>query len=392
MKKTMLVLVLAGTLLIVNAVVGSSFLNNMIKSEKISYQDTLSTPIVPILFDRTSTENLSSVPNLITEPEISTISLKDYFAEVVTQEDIELFYNWADNSHNAKSLETRELTDEESKRKLVLSDKYEYDSLRPEKPLPLVFGDYDFYFDIKNDTYHYPEREMTDEEILQWIDNTAKINYALGLRYELFNTNPKPSSKDITEEEALTKAKISLKKIFDFDVDKSSLSTFISFSTVGPTEKGEWSIFLSPYKMNTLLANGETYWTYNVSVDSLTGDVVYINGRSSSYQRTSLTTDTRNDILEDDNWVHTAKSIVTDKIGETRKIKNIFIDNKYYGGLVVDGTDPENIKWVEEKSNEAGMVFVVVELEDASKYIITLFNPDKALCSVSYDSNNSYKN
>lgn len=395
MKKKVLattcVLALAGALLTANAAAGSSFLNNMVKAEGNAYHNSGSESIIPISLEGTVKEKNSpaSVPNLTTEPEISEDTLYEYLSKVVTPEETQLYYNWADNSHNAKSLETRELTDEESKRAFILRDQYDYDGLRPESPLPLVPGDYDFYFDIENDTYHYPDRAMTDEEILQWIDLGARLNYALGLRYDLLyaDQNPQPSSKDITEEEALDKAKINLKKLFDFDLDKSSLSVSISFSTVGPAERGEWHIFLAPYKMNTLLANGETYWTYNVSVDSLTGDVTDTSGRCSTYERTPLTADTRNAVSEDNSWVETARAILTEKLGETRKINNIFVDNKYYGGRIADGAAPENIKWVEEKSNEAGMVFVIAKLDDGSKYTVTLFNPDQALGGVSYNNN-----
>lgn len=87
----------------------------------------------------------------------------------MTAAQIQQIYDFIDKAEDPHT-SGREETQSEINRRQVLDDKYVYDGLRPKQQLPLKAGQADLYLDLETNTYTYPERSMTDEELLQLID------------------------------------------------------------------------------------------------------------------------------------------------------------------------------------------------------------------------------
>lgn len=302
----------------------------------------------------------SNVPVLKVEAKNPVSTIKEYMEKTLTDEDIQLIYNYADNNTNAGPLSNRKMSDQEVKRMRVLTDQYTYEGIRPEKELPLKAGDYNFYFDINKDTYYYPIRPLTDEELLQYIDWIEKINYTLSKRIVPL----KPDTKDITEASAVKKAKESISKLYDGDV--SELEMFVSYMKLGPEQKGVWFVLFQPYMFNQVDASGETYIKYDVTIDSLSGAVIDSSRFISKNKLTPIPTRVSEQIKHDQSWITRAKTIVTEKQGEERSIVKAsrIQDDKY---------------------DKRGIVAISIELEDGSKYVAEMKYPQKILRSLLYE-------
>lgn len=73
---------------------------------------------------------------------------------------------------------SRKMTESEQERMKLL--RYEYENgLFPEGEISKEVVEGGFYYDIATRTYMLPERELTDEEILQILDMWAKVDYSL---------------------------------------------------------------------------------------------------------------------------------------------------------------------------------------------------------------------
>ncbi len=350
----------AFALLALNAVAVPAIVNNLEKTKVVAMPQKAEKP-VPV------SEN---VPNLKVAPIIPVSTVSDYMRQTLTQDDLQAIYKMVDSWKNEAEGGTRDMTEDEIKRRIKLEDRYVYDGVRPQKKLPLVKGDSLFYFDSATEMYYYPERALTDEELLEFIDFSSRINYALALRYA--PQAPKPSEKDIKEAEAVQIAKSSVEKLFD--VDTSLLDIQGSFNNNGPTKKGEWFFTIAPYKQNTLRANGETFFTYVVMIDSLTGDVTDITKLCSTYKMIPISEDAEKEIRKaQDTWIKIAEQIVKEKQGDSRKIVK--------AEIVV-----ENNKLINGKR---GYVDILVEVADkdqvSGRYTVSLLYTDKSLHCLSFE-------
>jgi len=380
---TLGVLALSSTLLIGNAAAGSAIMNNMVKTEEDSNQgvERLSTAPLSHTTQTKESEAPASVPNLKVEPDVPVKTSEEYLENDITEEELQMIYDYMDNSWEEADT-TRDQTDDEINRRRILKDQYDYDGLRPQSKLPLAKGNSDFCFDLKTQTYYLPDRALTDEELLQFIDWTARIDYAFNLRNE--DILPQPGAKDITKEEAIAKAKDSFKTIFDVDV--SGMDVVANFNESYPTNKGEWYIMFAPHKMETLIANKEAFWYNDCVIDSLTGDLMQISRWcSTDYDKTTNEDDTQsflNDqsILSDDSWIEKAKNAITEKWGEKRKIKDAVVKIS----PIESSDDVENGKSTVSSGGIVRVVSVLITLEDDSAYRVTLSYPDQTLRNIEY--------
>lgn len=371
-KKTFLgavtLVVVVGTALCVNGATVSTYINNLTNVAELPQQTafTVQTPPVTSVSDK-------EILKLKVDMPTKAPSLNDYLAEVITEEEKELYYYWADNSQNVVSIANRSTTEDEDKRVLVLRDKYTYDGARPQQPMPLKPGEYELYFDIKNDIYYYPSRILTDEEILQIIDQNERLNYVLSLRNPI--SFSAPLADELSKDDALMTASESVKKLFDADT-----SLLESEAAYADEESGDmdnyWFIVFKPYKENTLMAKGETYWWYAVTVDSKTGVVLDTTAFCSTAKHNSLPTGEIKTIEADDSWITRAKSVVTDKLNETRLIKSATID--------LSGKEAGGVNSIIPTNAERGIVGVVITLEDNSYYTVELRYPNQELRCVTY--------
>lgn len=302
----------------------------------------------------------SKIPVLKVEAPIPATTVQEYLEQTMKDEDIQQIYHYFDDIKVGAEASNRKMTDQETTRLKVLKEQYNYEGIRPQKPLPLKEGNYSFYLDLNKATYVYPERLLTDEELLQYIDWYSRVNFALSKRI----VEPQPDTKDISEADALAKAHDSVTRLFDVDVSK--LKVTASYNKFGPGQIGEWFVLFQPYNVETLQASGETYFMYDVFIDSLTGNVIDTTLFNSNYKRTPITAVMKEQISQDHSWLDAAKSIVREKQGETRKITNASII--------------EDVKY-----DQRGIVAITINLEDGNKYITELRYPEKTLRCLLYE-------
>ncbi|RXZ81903.1 hypothetical protein EBB07_12915 [Paenibacillaceae bacterium] len=302
----------------------------------------------------------SKAPVLNVDSSVPVSTVKQYLEQTMTDEEIQNIYHLIDNITQGNETGNRNMTAEENKRLKVLKEQYTYDGLRPEKPLPLKEGKYEFYLDMEKGSFVYPKRALTNEELLQRIDWSARVNYASLKRV----VQPQPDSKDIKDADAIVKAVESVSKLFD--VDLSKLDVMTSYNKMGPDQKGIWFVHFQPYKAEVLQENGKTYFMYDVYIDSLSGTVVDTTIFHSTYKRTPITAEAHKKISQDKSWFAAAKSVITEKQGEKRAIAGM--------SLISD-----------DIYDKRGVVAVSIKLEDGSSYIAELRYPEQTLRCLIYE-------
>ncbi|GIP26601.1 hypothetical protein J23TS9_17310 [Paenibacillus sp. J23TS9] len=302
----------------------------------------------------------SKIPILKVESPVPVTTVKEYLEQTMTDEDIQQIYHYFDNIKVEAEASNRKMTDQEAKRLKVLKEQYMYEGIRPHKPLPLKEGNYSFYLDLSKAAYVYPKRLLTDEELLQYIDWYSRVDFALNKRI----VKPQPDTKDISEADALAKAHDSVTRLFDVDVSK--LEVTASYHKFGPGQIGEWVVHFQPYNAERLQASGETYFMYDVFIDSLSGNVIDTTLFNSNYKRTPITAPMKEQIKQDHSWIDAARTIVREKQGEARVItKTSFIEDVKY--------------------DQRGVVAISISLEDGNAYIAELRYPEKTLRCLIYE-------
>ena len=349
---TLAVLLFSGSVLAVSAMIVPGFVNT-----------TATAKSIPTVQDSSNQTLASSkTPVLKVEAEKEKTTLSDVYKELqqlMTQEELQQVYDFADKPDN-EITESRQMTEDEVNRRLILQDQYLYDGLRPKKPLALKPGQAEYYFDLNKNKIYYADRALTDEELLETIDWYYRANYALSKR----NIVTLPDSKDLSQTEAVTLAASSVQKIFGADVSK--LEVFAGFSDFDHTKHKTWMITFAPYKADTLRAQGKEFWQYNVLVDSSTRTVVDTTTANFTLKRTPINAEAAKAIQKDATWIHEATKIVTDKQGETRKITKAYLIDT-------------------DKNNSRGMVDIKLLLEDGSSYTAELRYPDQTLRCLIYE-------
>lgn len=278
-------------------------------------------------------------------------NINQHFAETLTEHQLKVIYKFVDESNI--DAETRDLTDSEQQRLKSLKNQYLYSGIRPKKELPLEAGKQEFYIDFSNRIYHYPERELTDEELLQLVEWRLKVNYALSLRNAEQNLSV-PSSNNITESEAIMIAKQNVANLFDVEVTDLQIgATFYQNSDIQPDG---WFVRLypkgdMPYQFN---------WNYAVWIHS--GNIE-IARSSQTYQLEETQNVNKELVLNNESWINKAKSVVEQKFGE----KNIVSAD------IIDIEDTNKAK-----------VDIKVTISANSYYIVSLYFPNQSLKGISH--------
>ncbi len=119
--------------------------------------------------------------------------------EAMPKEEVEAVYDTASRSQEEADGFSRAYTDSEKMRYQDLAEKYMSGTF-PEDEIPQADSEEDvkedeFCFIVPRSTFHLPDRELTDEEILEIIDFSVKRDYAVGQN----------SEKEFAQERALEK-------------------------------------------------------------------------------------------------------------------------------------------------------------------------------------------
>jgi hypothetical protein len=346
---TLAVLLFSGSVLAVSAMIVPGFVNTTDAKSISAVQDSGNLPLTG-----------SKAPVLKVEAEAPVSTVNRDLEQLMTQEEMQQIYDFADKSNNEIITIGREMTEDEINRRLILEDQYVYDGLRPKQLFPLKSGQAEFYFDLEKNTLKYPNRTLTDEELLQYIDWFYREAYALSKR----NIVTPPETGNLSQTDAVAMAASSVRKIFGADVSKLEVKASQGESML--SKKKTWMVIFTPYKTNTLRGQGKEFWQYTVIIDTSTRTVVDTTAANFSLTRTPINTEAAIAIQKDATWINEATKIVTDRQGETRKI------------VMASLTDTD-------VNNKRGMVAVKMLLEDGSSYTAELRYPDQTLRCLIYE-------
>lgn len=170
-----------------------------------------------------------------------------------------------DKANVNASTYSREFTQEEKEREKELTIAYQKDGRFPEGELKIVEDegkvDKDMLCFVPETSYFYlPDRNLTDEELLQIIDYSNKVNYALQERYKEkhFEEVAAQEKKEkearqkleeegaISEDEAVAKAQEWLEKLCGTTGEDMELNYYIDTDTFGkeeaPVHQVDWTI------------------------------------------------------------------------------------------------------------------------------------------------------
>lgn len=302
----------------------------------------------------------NTVPVLKVEAPLPVSTVTEDLIKQMTDTQIQQISDFMNKPGNDPRISGREITDAEVNRRRVLEDRYVYDGLRPKQMLPLKPGQAALYLDLETNTYTYPERSMTDEELLQLIDWSYRLTYIASRQ----NQAETPEPQKISQAEAEALAANSVHKLFDADVSK--LNTRVILAELGQDKRPVWTVHSAPYKSLTLLGQGREFLEYHVMIDAKTGIVEDTTVINLALKRTPIDAAAASAILKDASWINKATQVITDKQGETRKIVKAYL------------TDTE-------VNNKRGMVAVDLLLEDGSRYNVEFRYPDQALRCLIYE-------
>lgn len=281
-----------------------------------------------------------------------------------SEEEIQAIYKLEDSSRTNVYKETRSLTDSEQDRLKILRQYYIYGDKKPQRELPLKSGDYDVYFDLENGIFFYPERELTDDELLQIIAWRQKVNLVLSIRYHLEAETTIPENIEINETKAVELAAQSITNLFDVDFSTNSFTVNAVFSQPNSISPNKWQISVTPNYKDKV-----SDWNYMVWIDAITGEISTLRSNP-TYEWTIIDENDKESIYNDKSWIDKAKSIIVQKQKESAKIKEVYI---------VDNNS--NIK------NDQRTVDIKLVLDNGSSYIVYLFYPDQSLRGILYTPN-----
>jgi len=280
-----------------------------------------------------------------------------HFAQILTEHQLkhidkfqqDVKYN---ESNNIKT-QTRELTESEKQRITKLRYEYIEKGVRPQNALNTIPLDtQQFYIDFSNRVFHYPERELTDEEILQLVEWDLVVEYANSLQY-----HSNFDSDNITEQQVIQTAKQHVEKLFDADTQNLKIS--VNYYHNSDIQPDGWFIRLypegdMPYELN---------WNYAVWIyEEKQKQYITVSRSSQNYEYEMI--NESSSVINDESWLYEARAIVAQKLGKTHiqhaSVINMENDNKI-------------------KQNT---VDVKVTMNDGSDYTIYLYYPHKTLKAI----------
>jgi len=174
------------------------------------------------------------------------------------------------------SQQNRELSESESNRMIELRKKFRAGTIKSKKTLPIGENFEKPYFNPHNETYYYPEEEMTDEQLLQIIDFQEKLDKALAKFWEAYIHNEMGNTDiRITEEEAIKSAKSTIERIFDVELDNMDVKS--QFIKDEYKKEKYWGIVFQPKNIDILMEQGKIFWMYFSKVNVYTGKVEFVD-------------------------------------------------------------------------------------------------------------------
>ena len=239
----------------------------------------------------------------------------------------------------------REYTEEERNRMSELYAQYQQ-GVFPEGELPQVDSveeaeKLELCYLTTTSSFYLPDRELTDEELLQLIDFEVKRNYALKKRYEEEYADEiaarEQAEKEqiaqivdeggITEEEAVVEAQKWLEKIYGITGEGLELNHYLN------EDSGVYSGQKNMYMVNwTDFPNRQYYYFYISSIDGSLVEAHYSGGGMVDAMQIDITPDEMKEKLP--GLKDAAVSFMTDKLGvDVTAYAESYVNYYVYDGL-----------------------------------------------------------
>lgn len=160
---------------------------------------------------------------LISIPAAAAVNYYQQRMEAMSQQKIDGYYeDLAESKANGDSF-SRSFTETESARKQVLEKEYETEGKFPEKELLQVSSEEErtkdqLCFVTETSTFYLPDRELSEEELLELIDFYHKRDYALSEINQDTKEQGSQQNTGFSKEEAMKKAEEWVYKIYMEDV------------------------------------------------------------------------------------------------------------------------------------------------------------------------------
>ncbi len=201
-------------------------LNNIKKTEKY--------PVRPAFFGRTVAVLLAVGLLFSSVGVYATVNYVQARMEAMGQTEMKRYRDGAQNSDADRDIYSRKFSESEAVRIEELRIAYQSKGVYPKRDLQQIetgdtFTEYEtIVFSIKEGAFYLPERELTDEEILELIDFYYKRDYSIHLLNKDIVDNTRKNLKNnknaMSEEEALKKAVDTAKEILVLDVSEADYS------------------------------------------------------------------------------------------------------------------------------------------------------------------------
>ena len=280
-----------------------------------------------------------------------------HFAQILTEHQLKHIEKFQQdvkyNESNNIKTQIRELTESEKQRITKLRYEYIEKGVRPQNALNTIPLDtQQFYIDFSNRVFHYPERELTDEEILQLVEWDLVVEYANSLQYH-YNIG----IDDITEQQAIQTAKQYVEKLFD--ADTQNLKLYANYYYDSNIQPDGWFIRLytegdMPYELN---------WNYAVWIyEEKQKQYITVSRSSQNYEYEMI--NESSSVINDESWLYEARAIVAQKLGKT---------HIQYASII----NMENNNKIKQNT-----VDVKVTMNDGSDYMVCLYYPHKTLKAI----------
>lgn len=253
---------------------------------------------------------------------------------------------------------SREMSEEERARFQELSEKYETEGLFPEEEMQMIDQLEDnaeisaIVYEVYNREFFLPERDLTDEELLQIVDFFHKLDYSISQDEEVqailaeqnkSNENSDSKENNMSEQEAIEKASAYLTEVIDGDA--AAMDKTVEFRT-GFEYEG-----YDDYRV-TFMDNENN--SYSVEFNAKTGTLYRIDLSESSEIATELIE--VNEELISSNY-DKAKNIFTSALGTDTQFVN---SNCIYA--INEDNDMQLAMY--------GSLIYIFELEDGTAYYV----------------------
>jgi hypothetical protein len=239
----------------------------------------------------------------------------DYPEPNFSEEELNEIYEYADSGISQKFHVNRELSETESRKIVELSGMFYSGNTKPSTSISKKEESDTVYFDMSLGVFVFPERDMTDDEMLQVVEFVARINYALNKRADFLEPAKEPAMSEISKDKAIRIGIDAAESLFQ--VDTTEMNVVASYLDKSAPFGSQWLIRIAPYNRDSLLRNNLDFGEYAIFMDSMSGIITSAKMNSSILVGNELSEIEKKAAVNDNGLFNTAIEIVSN--GDSRK-------------------------------------------------------------------------